>query len=130
MKAWWSKINEFFKEDIWRLIFVLMLLVTFTWGTIECGKSYYYRTSLSRTEYELGQVRTELASASDRQHEIEAITSDAIRTIDGANEILSESITTVGEIRARITYLEDYINSLHQYIYSIRNYTIDSIEEE
>lgn len=129
-KKIWSKINDFFKEDIWRLILVLMLLVTFTWGAIGYCKSYYYRTSLSKTEYELGQVRTELDNAANRQYEIEAITDDAIKTIDGANEVLSESIITVGEIRARIAFLENYINSLHNYIYCVHNYTSDSTKEE
>lgn len=120
-------INEETKNAIIGGLFIMFLCLFIG----ACVTTRFYKTKYNRTESELRQVRTELESAHNREHELESsfgeirtITKEAVGYVSREHDLLLESGTTIQEIRAQVQDLETYCDSLELYIYSIRNSTL------
>lgn len=90
-------------------IFIILFLVSACFGTVQSCR-------LGRNRHQLEQLRTELECARDREQYIK-------NTVDGyigrTSEILSQSVTTVAELRkqlreVRVNYeeMENFIHCL------------------
>lgn len=100
-----------------------------------CVTTGFYKARYNKSESELGQVRAELESAHNREHELESsfgeirtITREAVEYVSREHDLLLESGNTIQEIRAQVNDLERYCSSLELYIYSIRNGAFDKGE--
>lgn len=121
------KINE----EVKSIITGSLIIIFFCLFIGACITTGFYKAKYSRTESELGQVRTELESAHNRERELESsfgeirtITKEAVGYVSREHDLLLESGTTIREIRAQVQDLERYCDSLELYIYSIRNSTL------
>lgn len=121
------KINEEVKNAIIGGLFILLFCLFIG----ACITTRFYKARYNKSESELGQVRTELESAHNRERELESsfgeirtITKEAVGYVSREHDLLLESGTTIQEIRAQVQDLERYCNSLELYIYNIRNSTL------
>ena len=124
-------INEETKHSIVGgiLIFVFCLFIG---AAVTTG---FYKARYDKSQYELGQVRTELESTHNRERELEesftairTVTGEAVGYVSREHDLLLESGNTIQEIKLQVESLERYCDSLELYIYSIRGYTLDKGE--
>ena len=114
-----------FKKSFHNITVILMLSILLLGAGIQSGRAFYYKRAVSKYRAELEQVRGQLESAENRESAIEAITNEAIQYVDRADQLYSQSITTVGELREQINQVRKYTEGLENYIYCIRQYSFN-----
>lgn len=82
--------------------------------------NYIQETRLERTERELGQIRMEYQSATNRERQLEMAINECQYIVGRTDEILGESADTLQRIREQISEIrksyeamEDIIDSVH-----------------
>lgn len=129
-----------YKKSIPNIVVIILFSVLFIWGTISFIQSRYYRTRYNKTNAELGLVREQLESATNRESELEELIREYTGTVGNIREITDRAVeyanetedlllsagSTIGEIRAQCKDLAEYSNNLYWYIISIRNNTISN----
>ena len=91
---------------------LIMFLCLFIGACVTAG---FYKARYDKSQYELGQLRTELESAHNRERELESsfgeirtITKEAVGYVSREHDLLLESGNTIQEIRAQVNDLERY----------------------
>lgn len=103
-------------NDIALIVLVFLLLFSIIAGFTSTS---YYKTRLERTRSELGQLRDDLESATNREHELENELREAFGYVQRESSLLKEGGTTIKEIRKQVEDLENYCNHLECYIRDI-----------
>ncbi len=134
------KYEILYKKSIPNFIVIVLFSVFFVWGTINFVQSRYYRARYNKTVSELGLIREQLESATDRESELEGlirdyseqigsireITDRAVAYADKTEDLLLSTGTTIAEIRTQCEDLAQYSHNLYWYIISIRDNTISN----
>jgi type II secretory pathway pseudopilin PulG len=105
-------------EKVFNNIIIAILCVLLLFSTIGF---YTSQKRVRRLEQRLNDLRTELSDAQDRERELTE-TVDNIRGITTrTDQILSQSTGTIQSIREKISILEEYFDSIHQYFSTSNN---------
>ena len=130
------KYDWLFQKDMRNIYVIIICFFLCIWGVIVSTTSYYYKTRYRRVESELGNLRTELESANNRESEITGqldriknLTGEAVEYVSREHDLLISTGTTIREIRAQVEDLERYCDSLELFIYSIRDNAFDNTKE-
>ena len=115
-------INDFFKKNCIWLSIICVLLIAFTFTTIRLE---YNRRLVSEYRTELGQSRDTVTELTRKQQRVEELTRAAVDYCNRNDEYVGQAVTTVRELRAQISFLEDYCYNLRDYIVSIRYNSAD-----
>ena len=127
------KYEWLFKKDMRNITVIVICFFLCIWGIVASTTSYYYKTRYRKSESELGQLRTELESANNRESEITGqldriknLTGEAVEYVSREHDLLISTGTTIREIREQVYDLERYSDSLECFIYSIRDNAFDN----
>ena len=116
---------EFFKKEHRYIYFPVMLLLLI-WGTINTTRMDAYRTAVSRYRAQLEQSRENIDRLTEQQSRVEEITRAAVEYANRNDEYIEQSVTTVGELRAQISFLEKYCLDMRDYIFTIRDNNVNN----
>ena len=110
------------------IIFVVLLFSLLASITIGGISSCTYKARYRKSEQELGQLRTVLESANNRERELEEqfdkiknLTGESIEYVQREHDLLIKGGTTIREIRAQVKDLEEYCDNLEYWLFSIRD---------
>ena len=117
-------------NNITNVVFCGLLLVLLLWGTVSNIRLVSTQKHLRRTESELGQLRTELESAQNRESELKGAVGNIRIITERTDSLLDQSTDTIQGIRKEVQILEDYFNSINQYLCSNDNNNDDSTDSE
>lgn len=122
------KYEWFIKKSFSNIIFIVLLFLLLASITIGGVSSCTYKTRYRKSEQELGQLRTVLESANNRERELEGqldrvknLTGESIEYVQREHDLLIKGGTTIREIRAQVEDLEEYSDNLEYWLFSIRD---------
>lgn len=124
---------EFIKKifsNINNVIFCGVLLILLLWATISSTRLVIATKHLRRTESELGQLRAELSNAQDRESELKGQLENIRGITERTDTLLDQSGTTIQSIREKISVLEEFFNSINQYMCTNDNSYDNSTDSE